>query len=53
MNIKKIFDNIFNIMMDVQGKSKYNVNVILNLKEYYKRRELVLSQDNNQQIYEV
>lgn len=35
---------IFYTMLDVKGKSKNNVNVRLNLEEYYRWRELELKE---------
>ena len=43
MHIKKnIFDNIFNTIMDLKGKSKDNTKTIMNLKEHCRRKELEL-----------
>jgi len=43
MHIKKIFfDNIFNTVMDVKGKTKDNVKARMDLLEHYQRPELEL-----------
>ena len=37
INIKKnVFDNLFNTMMDIKGKTKDNVKVRMDLREYCK-----------------
>ena len=52
MQIKKnVFDNIFNIMMDIKGKSKDNVKVRMDLKEYCKRPKLELLKVGNGKVY--
>ena len=39
---KNIFDNLFNTIMDLKGKSKHNTKARMDLKEYYRRKELEL-----------
>ena len=39
---KNVFDNVFNTVMDIKGKTKDNVKARMDLKEYCKRRELEL-----------
>ena len=48
MNIeKKYFDNLFNKVMDVKGKTKDNTKERMNLEEYCRRRELWLHELSN------
>ncbi|PKU68934.1 hypothetical protein MA16_Dca002202 [Dendrobium catenatum] len=43
MHIEKNFmDNIFNTIMDVKGKTKDNVKVRMNIKEFCRRKNLEL-----------
>ena len=44
---KNYFDNLFNTVMDVTGKTKDNHKARLDLPEYYKRRELHLQEGPN------
>ena len=44
---KNVFDNVFNTVMDVKGKTKDNVKARLDLKEYCRRRELHLQEMPN------
>jgi len=39
---KNVFDNVFNIVMDIKDKTKDNAKARMDLKEYCKRRELEL-----------
>ncbi|XP_057426300.1 uncharacterized protein LOC130719704 [Lotus japonicus] len=39
---KNVFDNVFNTVMDIKGKTKDNVKARRDLKEYCRRRELEL-----------
>ena len=39
---KNIFDNLFNTIMDLKGKSKDNTKARMDLKEYCRRKELEL-----------
>jgi hypothetical protein len=39
-NEKNVFDNIFNTVMDVKGKTKDNLKAQCNLEVYYHRPEL-------------
>ena len=39
---KNIFDNLFNTIMDLKGKSKDNTKTRMDLKEYCRRKELEL-----------
>ena len=35
---KNVFDNVFNMIMDIKDKTKDNVKAIMVLKEYYGER---------------
>ena len=48
---KNVFDNIFNTVMDIKGKTKDNVKARMDLKEYCRRRELELQEQNNGTVY--
>ena len=39
---KNIFGNLFNTIMDLKGKSKDNTKARMDLKEYYRWKELEL-----------
>jgi len=39
---KNIFDNLFNTIMNLKGKSKYNTKPRMDLKEYCRQKELEL-----------
>ena len=39
---KNVFDNVFNTVMDIKDKTRDNVKVRMDLKEYYRHRELEL-----------
>ena len=39
---KNVFDNVFNTVMDIKGKTKDNAKARLDLREYCRRRELEL-----------
>ena len=41
---KNVFDNVFNTVMDIKGKTKDNIKARMDLKEYCKRRELELQE---------
>ena len=43
---KNVFDNIFNTIMDIKGKTKDNVNARLDMKILFKRPELELLDRN-------
>ena len=48
MHVKKnVFDNVFNTIMDVKGKSKDNVNARLDMTIVCKRPELELLDRNS------
>nr|GFB45563.1 hypothetical protein [Tanacetum cinerariifolium] len=47
---KNVFDNIFNIIMDDNDKTKDNVKARQDVKEYCKRRELELVSDVNGKV---
>ena len=52
MHIKKnIFNNIFNIVMDIKGKTKDNVKVRMDLKEYCKQSDLKIVESNNGKFF--
>ena len=52
MHVKKnVFDNIFNTVMDIKGKTKDNVKARMDLKEYCRRRELELQEHTNGKVY--
>ena len=44
---KNVFDNVFNTVMDVKGKTKDNAKARMDLKEYCRRRELELVDRGN------
>ncbi|XP_059292682.1 uncharacterized protein LOC132046145 [Lycium ferocissimum] len=48
---KNYFDNLFNTVMDVKGKTKDNPKARLNLKEYYRRPELNLQELANYKVF--
>ena len=39
---KNIFDNLFNTITDLKGKSKDNMKARMDLKEYCRRKDLEL-----------
>ncbi|XP_049410510.1 uncharacterized protein LOC125873672 [Solanum stenotomum] len=47
---KNYFDNLFNTVMDVIGKTKDNVKARLNLPEHYRRSELHLQESANNKL---
>ncbi|KAG8370934.1 hypothetical protein BUALT_Bualt13G0034900 [Buddleja alternifolia] len=47
---KNMFDNVFNTVMDVKGKTKDNVNARLDLQNICKRRHLELKEVNGKYI---
>ncbi|KAG8369829.1 hypothetical protein BUALT_Bualt14G0054400 [Buddleja alternifolia] len=47
---KNMFDNVFNTVMDVNGKTKDNVNARLDLQNICKRRDLELKEVNGKYI---
>ena len=52
MHIKKnVFDNIFNTIMDIKGKTKDNIKVRMDLKEYCKRSDLEIIKSNNGKFF--
>ena len=44
---KNVFDNVFNTVMDVKGKTKDNIKARMDIKEYCRRRELELVAQGN------
>lgn len=46
-NEKNFFDNVFNILMDVQDKTKDNEKVIRDLEYFYNRQDLELKPQLN------
>ena len=46
-----VFDNLFNTMMDIKGKSKNNVKERMDWKEYCKWPKLELIEVGNGRIY--
>ena len=48
---KNVFDNLFNIVMDIKGKSKNNVKVRMDLRGYCKQLELELVKISNGKIH--
>ena len=47
---KNYFDNLFNTMMDVKGKTKDNLKARMDIKEYCWRKELWLQELQNGKI---
>ncbi|XP_045831211.1 uncharacterized protein LOC123922548 [Trifolium pratense] len=47
---KNVFDNVFNTVMDIKGKTKDNLKARMDLKEYCNRRDLELKEQNNGKI---
>ena len=47
---KNFFDNIFYTVMDVKGKTKDNVKVMMDLKEYCRQYELKLQIVSNGKV---
>ena len=47
---KNYFDNLFNTVMDVKGKTKDNPKARMDIKEYCKRKELWLQDLQNGKI---
>ena len=48
---KNVFNNLFNTLIDIKGKSKDNVKGMMDLKEYCKWIELELVKVVNDRIY--
>ena len=48
---KNMYDNLFNSMMDIKGKSKDNIMARMDLKEYCKCIELKLMEVDNGRIH--
>ena len=44
---KNIFENIFNTVMDVKGKIKNNIKVILDIALFYNRKNMELDCDGS------
>ena len=44
---KNVFDNIFNTVMDIKGKTKDNVKARMDLREYCKRKDLEIVESSN------
>ena len=47
---KNMFDNVFNTIMDTKDKIKDNVKVRMDLKKYYKQRDLELQELANRKV---
>ncbi|XP_070014701.1 uncharacterized protein [Nicotiana sylvestris] len=48
---KNYFDNFFNTVMDVKGKTKDNLKARMDLQEYCRRLELYLQTTNNGKVF--
>ncbi|PKU86674.1 hypothetical protein MA16_Dca014316 [Dendrobium catenatum] len=48
---KKIFDNIFNTVMNIKDKSKDNIKVKMDLKEICRRKALELRDARNGKFF--
>ena len=48
---KNIFDNLFNSMMDIKGKTKDNVKVMMDLKEHCRQRDLEIVESSNGRLF--
>ncbi|XP_049367943.1 uncharacterized protein LOC125832793 [Solanum verrucosum] len=48
---KNYFDNLFNTVMDVNGKTKDNVKARMDLPEYCRRKELWLQEKQNNKFF--
>ena len=48
--VKNVFYNVFNTIMDIKRKTKDNVKARMDLREYCKRRDLELREQNGGRV---